>query len=86
VSRDEYYRAFFYHGAEGQLAAVRAGKWKLVLSPSQQLFDLEQDPAEARPMRDRDVSRKLLGMAILFQDEVRRDRRPLGDLGGMNSR
>lgn len=86
VTRDEYWRAFFYHGAEGQLAAVRSGKWKLVLTPGQQLFNLESDPGETKPVQNREVSRKLLGMAVMFQDEMRRDRRPIGDLNASNLR
>lgn len=86
VSRDDYFRAFFYHGAEGQLAAVRSGKWKLVLTPTGQLFDLEADPGETTPVRNQAVLRKLRGMAILFQDEMRRDRRPLGDLDASSPR
>lgn len=83
VSHEDYLNAFFYHGSEGQLAAVRSGKWKLNLLPQHELFDLEADPAERTPVRNQEVSRMLTGMALLFQDEMRRDRRPLGEL--MNS-
>jgi arylsulfatase A len=70
VSRDEYHNAFFYHGAEGQLAAVRSGKWKLQLTPMLQLFDLEDDPAETKPVRSPAIARKLRGMAVMFQEEM----------------
>jgi len=70
VSRNEYLNAFFYHGAEGQLAAVRSGKWKLVLTPSLRLFDLEADPGESKPVRNANAMRKLRGMAIMFQEEL----------------
>jgi len=70
VTRDEYLNAFFYHGAEGQFAAVRSGKWKLTLSPSLQLFDLKTDPGERKPVRDGRVIRKLRGMAVMFQEEM----------------
>ena len=79
ISRDEYLDAFFYHGSHGALAAVRWGKWKLRLNPGLELFDLEADPGEKSPVRDSAVSRKLRGMAILFQEEMRRDARPAGD-------
>jgi len=69
VSREEYVNAFFYHGAEGQLSAVRSGKWKLVLSPSLRLFDLDADPAESKPVRNA-AMRKLRGMAVMFQEEM----------------
>ena len=72
VTREEYLNAFFYHGAEGQFAAVRSGKWKLTLSPSLQLFDLEADPAEAKPARNPQVLRKLRGLAVMFQEEISR--------------
>ncbi len=70
VSRDEYVNAFYYHGAEGQLSAVRSGKWKLVLSPSLRLCDLDADPGESRPVRNGAVIRKLRGMAVMFQEEM----------------
>jgi len=69
-SRTDYLDAFFYHGAEGQFAAVRSGKWKLTLSPTLQLFDLEADPSEQKPMRDAAVIRRLRGMAVMFQEEM----------------
>lgn len=69
-TREEYLNSFFYHGAEGQLAAVRSGKWKLALSPALQLFDLDADPGESRPARDAQVIRKLRGMAVMFQEEM----------------
>jgi arylsulfatase A-like enzyme len=70
VTQEAYRNAFFYHGAEGQLAAVRSGKWKLALSPSLQLFDLDADPGERQPVRDAAVARKLRGMAVMFQEEM----------------
>ena len=71
VSREEYVNAFFYHGAEGQLAAVRSGKWKLSLSPSLALYDLEEDPQESKPVRNQQpVIRKLRGLAVMFQEEM----------------
>jgi arylsulfatase A-like enzyme len=70
ISHEEYLNAFFYHGAEGQLAAVRSGKWKLMLSPSLQLFDLHADPGESQPVRNGAVMRKLRGMAVMFQEEM----------------
>lgn len=79
ISRDEYLDAFFYHGSQGALAAVRWSKWKLRLNPGLELFDLEADPGEKSPVRNSAVSRKLRGMIILFQEEMRRDARPAGD-------
>jgi arylsulfatase A-like enzyme len=70
LTRKEYCNAFFYHGAEGQLAAVRSGKWKLSLSPSLELFDLDADPGERQPARNASVARKLRGMAVMFQEEM----------------
>ncbi|VGO13970.1 Arylsulfatase [Pontiella desulfatans] len=45
-TQEEYLNAFFYHGSEGMLSAVRAGKWKLALTPALRLYDLEADPGE----------------------------------------
>ncbi len=61
-----------YHSSEGQLAAVRSGRWKLALSPPLGLFDLESDPRESRPVRDPALQRKLRGPAVMFQEEMSR--------------
>ncbi len=70
LTREDYLNAFFYHGAEGQLAAVRSGPWKLSLSPALQLYNLEADPGESRPARNPPMLRKLRGLAVMFQEEV----------------
>jgi arylsulfatase A len=78
IKRNEYNDAFFYHGSQGALAAVRWGNWKLYLNPSLQLYDLGNDPGESKLARNRVIVRKLRGMAILFQEEMRLDARPAG--------
>ena len=80
VSREEYHQAFFYHGSLGSLAAVRWENWKLQLNPNFQLFDLEKDPGETKPVRKPELIKKLRGMAILFQEEMRTGTRPAGEL------
>ena len=80
IHRNEYNDAFFYHGSQGALAAVRWRNWKLYLNPSPQLYDLEQDPGESRLVRNRNLVRKLRGMSILFQEEMRLDVRPAGEV------
>ncbi len=79
INRNEYNDAFFYHGSEGQLAAVRWRNWKLVLNPTVQLYDLANDPGETKLVGNQDIIRKLRGMAILFQEEMRLDARPAGE-------
>ena len=79
INRNEYNDAFFYHGSQGALAAVRWRNWKLHLNPRLELFDLAKDLGEASPVRQRDITRKLRGMAILFQEEMRLDARPAGE-------
>jgi len=69
-TREEYLNAFFYHGSQGALAAVRSGKWKLFLNPTLILYDLEKDPGERTPVNDSGIARKLRGMAIQFQREM----------------
>ncbi len=44
------------------------------------LYHLGQDPGEKMPVVNRLVLRKLRGMAILFQEEMRRDARPAGEV------
>ena len=80
IQRNEFNDAFFYHGSHGALAAVRWQQWKLQLHPGLTLYDLENDPGESKPVRNRQISRKLRGMAILFQEEMRLDARPAGTL------
>ena len=80
IHRNEFNDAFFYHGSHGALAAVRWQQWKLQLHPGLTLYDLENDPGESKPVRNRQISRKLRGMAILFQEEMRLDARPAGTL------
>ncbi len=79
IHRNEYTNAFFYHGSQGALAAVRWRNWKLYLNPSLKLYDLKNDPGESKLVRNRDILRKLRGMAILFQNEMRLDARPAGE-------
>ena len=80
IKRHEYNDAFFYHGSQGALAAVRWRNWKLQLNPSLSLYDLAKDPGESKPVRNGTITRKLRGMAILFQDEMRLDARPAGEV------
>ncbi len=80
INRNEYNDAFFYHGSQGALAAVRWRNWKLDLNPSLELYDLATDPGESEPVRNGEILRKLRGMAIMFQDEMRLDARPAGEV------
>jgi arylsulfatase A-like enzyme len=80
VSREEYNNAFFYHGSQGALAAVRWDRWKLYLNPALQLYDLRQDPGEQKLVRNGAILRKLRGMAVLFQEEMRTSARPAGEV------
>ena len=69
-TKEEYLNAFFYHGSQGALAAVRSGKWKLSLHPDLKLYDLEKDPGENKPITNLKIRRKLRGMVIQFQREM----------------
>lgn len=79
INRNEYHDAFFYHGSQGALSAVRWRNWKLYLNPSLELYDLAKDPGEQKLVRNGEILRKLRGMAILFQEEMRTDARPAGE-------
>lgn len=78
VSRIEYLNAFFYHGSQGALSAVRSGQWKLYLNPELTLYNLESDPGENNPVDNWKVKGKLRGMAVMFQEEMRTCARPAG--------
>ena len=78
IKRHEYNEAFFYFGSQGSLAAVRWRNWKLILNPSLLLYDLATDPGETKLVRNGEIARKLRGMAILFQHEMRLDARDAG--------
>lgn len=80
INRNEYQEAFFYHGSQGALAAVRWRNWKLYLNPSLELYDLVEDPGESEQVRNGEIIRKLRGMAILFQEEMQLDARPAGEV------
>jgi arylsulfatase A len=80
INRSEYNDAFFYHGSQGALAAVRWRNWKLYINPTLELYDLDQDPGETTPIRNATILRKLRGMVVLFQNEMRRDARPAGEV------
>lgn len=78
--REEYLNAYFYHGSHGALAAVRSGKYKAMLNPRLTIYDLEADPGESKPVRDREINRKIRGMAVMFQEEMSRDARKAGEV------
>ncbi|MCB1233410.1 MAG: N-acetylgalactosamine-6-sulfatase, partial [Verrucomicrobiae bacterium] len=80
INRHEYSEAFFYHGSEGALSAVRWRDWKLHLGPSLTLYDLGGDLGETTPVRNGEMARKLRGMAVMFQEEMRLDARPAGEV------
>ena len=76
------HEAFFYHGALGELVAVRSGRWKLFLNPQPVLYDLEVDIGEQRNVVKGNgaVVRGLRDKAIAFQEDMRRNGRPAGEL------
>ena len=80
INRNEYNDAFFYHGSQGALAAVRWRNWKLYLNPSLRLYDLSKDLGETTMVRNGAIARKLRGMAVMFQEEMRLDARPPGEV------
>jgi len=74
--------AFFYHGSLGELVAVRSGKWKLFLNPQPVLYDLEADISEKHDVVKGNgaVVRELRDKAIAFQEDMRRNGRPAGQM------
>ncbi|MDF1851905.1 MAG: sulfatase [Verrucomicrobiales bacterium] len=77
-TQEDYQNAFFYHGSHGALAAVRSGPYKLFLNPQLVIYDLEKDPGERKPIREKGLVKRLRGMAVMFQEEMSRDARQAG--------
>jgi len=73
------HEAFFYHTTGGELAAVRAGRWKLHLN-SGELYDLKDDIGEATDVAADHpaVVERLRDSAAAFDREVSRNSRPVG--------
>ncbi len=78
--REEYLNAYFYHGSQGALAAVRSGEYKAMLNPGLTIYDLEADSGESKPVRGREISRKLRGMVVMFQEEMSSDACKAGEV------
>jgi arylsulfatase A-like enzyme len=78
-TRDDYHNAFFYHGSHGALAAVRSGRYKMYLNPQLTIYDLDADPGETTPVRQKNLVKRLRGMAVMFQEEMSRDARQAGE-------
>ena len=50
-----------------------------MLNPRITVYDLDKDPKESKPIRNRELSRKFRGMAVMFQEEMSRDARKAGE-------
>jgi arylsulfatase A-like enzyme len=88
------HEAFFYYSRNGQLSAVRSGKWKLHLKESiyyrkrpkpekpwtMELYDLDADIGEKSNVFDQhgDVVKRLQALAGAFEKEINAHRRPVG--------
>ncbi len=72
--------AFYYHRGNGELQAVRAGRWKLILHPKPALFDLANDIGETEDVAsgNPEVVARLRSLAERFESELQRDARPVG--------
>ena len=70
------------HYGWSDLRALRDGRWKFILAPRPELYDLELDPGETRNLADRDVSRtRAYRSAIegwLRDEQQRLQRQPSG--------
>ena len=58
--------AFFTTAVKEPWVGVRWKQWKLVLTPSLQLFDLQTDPGESVPVRNGEMLRKLRAWQFYF--------------------
>jgi len=55
---------------KGKCVIKNIRKWKLSLHPDLQLYDLEKDSVENKPINQREIKRKLRGMVIQLQREM----------------
>lgn len=74
------HEAFYYHSGQGELQAVRAGRWKLILRPKPALYDLVDDIGEKKDVASRnpEVASRLRSLAERFASELQREARPAG--------
>ncbi|HPW17697.1 MAG TPA: sulfatase-like hydrolase/transferase [Candidatus Aminicenantes bacterium] len=61
-----------YHYGWSELRSVQDGRYKLILAPVPELYDLEQDPAESKNLvyLEKEVFRDLSARARAFMDEA----------------
>ncbi len=78
INRDEYDEAFFTTAAKARWPLCD-GKMEAVLNPSLVLYDLART-RRIKTGRNGTITRKLRGMSILFQDEMRSGTRPAGEI------
>ena len=82
IGKIKEYDICVYGGTQGGITAeislAREGA-SVVLNPRITVYDLEKDPKESKPVRNRELSRKLRGIAVMFQEEMSRDTRKAGE-------
>ena len=84
-------QAVYYHDHDGELGAIRCGKWKFHLAGTRrvnyktqsvpaQLYDLETDISEKHNViaEHADLAQRLDRMARQFKNEVEKNARPIG--------
>lgn len=74
------HESFYFHDGNGVLRAVRAGRWKLHVSPKAALYDLEADISEQTDVAGchPDVVARLRGMFDAFDADLAAHARPVG--------
>jgi arylsulfatase A-like enzyme len=67
-------RVFYWQGVKKEAAALRQGKWKLIVdrvSDSRQLFNLEKDPSEETDLASGQKDRVERMLELLHQEQAK---------------
>jgi arylsulfatase A-like enzyme len=74
------HEAFYYHNSNGELTAVRAGRWKLIMRKEPELYDLKDDVSEKHNLASANPKtvERLKGLAEKHRQDLAKNSREVG--------